>query len=153
MWDELGSKNQLTLGIEIKKNKNKKGKNRIVFQVPLQSRHYGHFFHFLRQNKINKALSVLIKYWRLVPRSQVLPFRTWSYVWAPTDSVHARFNFRQLLSWHDQCPKIALHAQLSSAWNKNVASVFKNQKMARETIKLYFSLIQNEQSSDRLNTQ
>ena len=73
------SKNQLTLGIEIKKKKNKKGKNRIVFQVPLQSRHYGHFFHFLRQNKINKAFSVLSKYLRLVPRSQVLPFRTSSY--------------------------------------------------------------------------
>ena len=50
------SKNQFefTFGIEIKEN-NKKGKNRIVFQVPLQSRHYGYFFHFLRQNKINKS--------------------------------------------------------------------------------------------------
>ena len=39
-------KNQLTLGIEIKKRKNIKGKHRIVSHVPLQYRYYACDFTF-----------------------------------------------------------------------------------------------------------
>ena len=71
------------------------------------------FFHFLRQNKINKAFSVVSKYRRLVLRSQVLPFgkgiTTTVSAWCV--SAHASFVFK-IDRQKTQCLLIALNMQL-----------------------------------------
>ena len=84
---------------------NKKGKIELFYRYNCSPCIMAIFFHFLRQNKINKAFSVLSKYRRLVPRSQGSPLCTSSYVKVPTDSVHARFNFRPLFPIYFCYPK------------------------------------------------
>ena len=88
------------------------------------------FFHFLRQNKINKAFSVLsIKVSAI--DTAVAGF-TLSNVIIILSS-NASFNFCRLFPLYYQCLKIALHAQLSRAWNKTL-HLFSRKQMARETI-------------------
>ena len=81
----------------------------------------------------------------MVPRSQILPFRTSSYF---PNSMHILIFVGLMciclpnlfLAGHDQCPKKALFAQLSSAYLFFKIKInFK--KLAWETIKLYFGLI------------
>ena len=125
-------KNQLTFGIHTKKRKNKKGINRIVSQVPLQSRHYDYFFTF--KDKIKKH-SIFSSNWsrgrRFYPFVRPHIFKSQQCI------VHARFNFSQLdvhmpsqsifvMTW--PMSKNSLTRTTVQCLKKTAASVFKIKK-------------------------